>query len=38
MQRGFTCANVAGGYGFYQQTVLDQEIRRRGIADCGVAV
>lgn len=37
-QHGFSCANVAGGYGFYQQTVLDKEIRRRGIADCGVAV
>lgn len=38
MQHGFSCANVAGGYGYYQQTVLDQEIRRRGIADCGLAV
>lgn len=38
MQHGFSCANIAGGYGFYQQTVLDQELRRRGIADCGIAV
>lgn len=38
MQHGFSCANVAGGYGFFQQVFLDQEIRRRGIADCGVAV
>lgn len=38
MQHGFSCANVAGGYGFFQQVFLDQEVRRRGIADCGVAV
>ena len=38
MQHGFSCANVAGGYGFFQQVFLDQEIRRRGVADCGVAV
>lgn len=38
MQRDFTCANVAGGYGFFQQVFLDQEIRRRGVADCGIAV
>lgn len=38
MQHGFSCANVAGGHGFFQQVFLDQEIRRRGIADCGVAV
>ena len=38
MQHGFSCANVAGGYGFFQQVFLDQEIRRRGVADCGVAI
>lgn len=38
MQHGFSCANVAGGYGFFQETVLDQERRRDGVADCGLAV
>lgn len=38
MQHGFSCANIAGGYGFYQQTVLDQEVRRKGVADCGIAI
>lgn len=38
MQHGFACTNIAGGYGFYQETLLDQETRRVGVADCGVAL
>lgn len=37
-QHGFACANVAGGYGFYQETRLDAERRRTDVADCGVAL
>lgn len=37
-QHGFACANVAGGYGFYQETRLDAERRRTGVADCGIAL
>lgn len=37
-QHGYDCANVAGGYGFYQETMLDEERRRAGVADCGVVV
>lgn len=38
MQHGFACANIAGGYGFYQETMLDRERRRDGVADCGIAI
>ncbi len=38
MQHGFACTNIAGGYGFYQETLLDQETRRVGVADCGIAL
>lgn len=37
-QHGFACANVAGGYGFYQETRLDAERRRTDVADCGIAL
>lgn len=37
-QHGFACANVAGGYGLYQETRLDAERRRTDVADCGVAL
>lgn len=38
MQHGFACANIAGGYSFYQETMLDRERRRDGVADCGIAI
>ncbi len=36
-QNGFSCANVAGGYGFYAQTVLDRAVRTQGVGSCGMA-
>lgn len=38
MQHGFTCANIAGGYGFYQETLLDREIQRAEVTDCGIVL
>lgn len=36
-QHGFSCANVAGGYGFYEQTALDRCVRTEGVGPCGMA-
>lgn len=38
MQHGFACANIAGGYGFYQETLLDREIQRAEVSDCGIVL
>lgn len=37
-QHGFECANVAGGYGFYEQTALDRSVRTEGVGPCGMPV
>ena len=36
-QHGFSCANIAGGYGFYEQTALDRSVRTDGVGPCGMA-
>lgn len=35
-QEGFTCANVAGGFGFYAATKLNQIANARGVGPCGL--
>ena len=37
-QHGFDVANVDGGYGFYEQTMLDRRVQAREVGDCGVPV
>lgn len=36
-QHGFSCANIAGGYGLYEQTALDRSVRTDGVDPCGMA-
>ena len=35
-QHGFTCANIAGGYNFYQALHLDRNALGEGVGDCGL--
>lgn len=37
-QHGLDCANVSGGYGFYEQTRLDRSVPTEGVGPCGLAV
>ena len=36
MQNGYECYNVSGGYGFYQNMMLDQQMDREGTGPCGL--
>jgi NADPH-dependent 2,4-dienoyl-CoA reductase/sulfur reductase-like enzyme/rhodanese-related sulfurtransferase len=36
MQNGFDCANVSGGYGFYEMVELDRKLRLGGCGPCGL--
>lgn len=36
MQNGYDCYNVSGGYGFYQNIVLDKQMEREGTGPCGL--
>lgn len=35
-QHGFTCANIAGGYNFYQALKLDHNVETKNVGDCGL--
>ncbi len=35
-QHGFTCANIAGGYNFYQALKLDHNAETKNVGDCGL--
>ncbi len=37
-QHGYDCANVAGGFGFLEQTELDRRVATEGVGGCGMAV
>ena len=37
-QHGYDCANVAGGFGFLEQTELDRRVATVGVGGCGMAV
>lgn len=37
MQHGFACANIAGGYNFYQALHLDRNAAQEGMGDCGLS-
>lgn len=36
-QRGFDCANVAGGFCLYEQAMLDCLVKTEGVGDCGLS-
>ena len=36
MQYGYECYNVSGGYGFYQNMMLDKQMKREGTGPCGL--
>lgn len=36
MQNGYDCYNVSGGYGFYQNIMLDKQMEREGTGPCGL--
>lgn len=36
MQNGYECYNVSGGYGFYKNMMLDQQMDREGTGPCGL--
>ena len=38
MQNGFECANIAGGYNFYQAIHLDHNATSEDVGDCGIKV
>ena len=36
MQNGYECYNVSGGYGFYQNIMLDKQMEREGTGPCSL--